>query len=300
MKKLWFVGIFTLIVAISSVGVFMMNKEDRYVKMVYADHEEHVNFSYGSHVRQKMDLFIPTTSNSVGLILFIHGGGWSAGDKNVYISSLKEWCNRGYAALAVNYRYANGKNIGNNQIMDDITTALVAAKKLAQNSGVTLSKMLLTGASAGGHLSLMYAYSQQSVSPIEPAAVVSFCGPADLFDVNFFDKSNELYDALCNMISNFISVHVNAENRELYKTILLKNSPISYVDNAVPTVICHGELDNIVPYSNATTLYAYLQEAGVQSDFINFPHSGHGLDQDLDKMTQANSLMLEYAETYLV
>ena len=305
MKKhwyLWLIGAFTLvIVALAGTLAFWPKPSAKYKKYVYADHEEHINYAYGAQQRHKMDFYLPLANNSVGLILFIHGGGWTAGDKEVYRSSLAEWCQRGYAAMAVNYRYADQTTITNNQIMDDITLALVSAKKLAQEQGVTLTKMLLTGGSAGGHLSLMYAYSKGDVAPVEPAAVVSFCGPTDLADLNFYDKTNPLYDALCKMVSAVAGYEVNAETVEEAMPFLTQASPVHYADasRVVPTVICHGQQDNIVPYSNATELYALLQAIGVRTDLVSFPNSGHGLDQDSDKMQQANNLMLEYAQTYL-
>ena len=194
MKKnwiFWLIGAFTLVVvALASTLAFWPKQTIKYSKVVYADHEEHVNYAYGTHTRHKMDLFLPTTEENVGLILFIHGGGWMAGEKECYRYNLFEWCERGYAAMALNYRYADGETITYNQILDDITLALVGAKKLAKEANVNFSKMLLTGGSAGGHLALMYAYAKGDVSPVEPGCVVSFCGPTDLADLNFYDKTN--------------------------------------------------------------------------------------------------------------
>ena len=43
------------------------------------------DISYGNHERQKTDIFIPKTVKSdSGLILFVHGGGWTEGDKSFH------------------------------------------------------------------------------------------------------------------------------------------------------------------------------------------------------------------------
>ena len=274
-------------------------------KNVYSEVEKdsymmYKNLSYGDNQRNVLDLCLPKNKTSAGMILFIHGGGWTAGDKDVYESELQNWCNNyGFATCALNYRYADAPKVVCEDLLDDITLAMMKVKSFAQTKGIAVEKMLLTGGSAGGHLSLQYAYEKGNISPIKPAAVVSFCGPTDLADVNFYDKTNSLYDALCNMISKLVGYKVNFENREYAKPILLQASPINYVDYAVPTVICHGMVDDIVPYSNATTLYNLLVSKGVQTDIVSFEHSGHGLDQDPEAMQQANALMLQYAQNYL-
>ena len=40
--------------------------------------------AYGEHERQKFDLAVPKDRSCHGLILFIHGGAWIAGDKEGY------------------------------------------------------------------------------------------------------------------------------------------------------------------------------------------------------------------------
>ena len=52
------------------------------------------NLAYGSHERQVMDLYLPQENDGeVGLILFIHGGGWIQGNKDEYAEALKVACN---------------------------------------------------------------------------------------------------------------------------------------------------------------------------------------------------------------
>ena len=50
--------------------------------------------AYGSEERQVMDLYIPKNyTGDAGLMLFIHGGAWIAGDKEAYESAARDVCN---------------------------------------------------------------------------------------------------------------------------------------------------------------------------------------------------------------
>ena len=57
---------------------------------------------YGSHERQKVDIYIPdspVTRN--GLILAIHGGGWRQGDKSILAPDTRYRCECGFICAYV-------------------------------------------------------------------------------------------------------------------------------------------------------------------------------------------------------
>ena len=64
----------------------------------------------------------------IGVIMYVHGGGWIGGDKDGYLGTLKENAERGYITAALNYRYANGRGVTCEDILDDIESALKAVK----------------------------------------------------------------------------------------------------------------------------------------------------------------------------
>jgi len=260
------------------------------------------DIAYGTHERQTLDLNIPKENDGeIGLVLFIHGGAWIAGDKEPYEGGIKNTSdNFGYAAAALNYRYLS-EDVDMYDILDDIDSALALIKQKGEENGVNINKVLLTGDSAGGHLSMLYAYMRADTAPITPAAVVSNSGPADLSDENFF-INNAMGD------EEFISVlfsyacgqKFTYAQRESVKEALLKVSPVYYVnENTVPTVINHGMKDSIVPYSNAVSLDAALTECGVTHYFNSYPNSDHDLGADKENRQIANSKLVEYCKTYL-
>lgn len=260
------------------------------------------DIAYGSHERQTLDLNIPTDNDGeIGLVLFIHGGGWIAGDKEGYGKSLEDASDIfGYAAAAMNYRYVSeSSDLGD--IMDDIDAALTLIKQKGEENGVSINKVLLTGGSAGGHLSLLYGYSKADTAPIKPAAVVDYCGLSDLNDENYYIANGLGTDEqIAQLFSWAIGESFTSEERATKYELLEKYSPNYYInENTVPTVINHGMIDNVVPYSNALSLDAKLTEYGVVHYLNAYPDSGHGLDADKENQKIASELFYSYCEAYL-
>lgn len=263
---------------------------------------EYRDLVYGEHQRQVLDLNIPKDNDGeIGLILFIHGGAWIAGDKSSYTSGIESASDTyGFAAASINYRYLS-EDVALYSILDDIDSALKCIKEKGAENGVNINKVLLTGDSAGGHLSLLYAYSRAETAPITPAAVVSNSGPTDLFDDNFY-INNALGDAeyVSTLFSYGCGQRFAYAEKATAEQALLNVSPIYYVnENSVPTVINHGVKDSIVPFSNAQALDAKLTEYGVPHDFNIYPNSDHDLGADKENKKIANDLLLEYCQTYL-
>ncbi|MBQ7596695.1 MAG: alpha/beta hydrolase [Clostridia bacterium] len=255
--------------------------------------------------RQSYDLVFPKkASGSLGLVLCIHGGGWVEGDKSSYTKNLMQVSDEnGYAAACMNYRYAS-ETVDYGDIMDDITSALAAIKAKGAEYGVNLDKVLLTGISAGGHLSLLYAYTQKDNAPIKPVCVVELCGPTDLEDGFYYSEENSVTQAVGveyfrNIISHGIGYNIDLNNFDAARSALKKYSPINYVDeNTVPTVFGHGEQDEIVPYQNALDLDKKLTEFNVEHTFISFPNSGHGCE-DKASISKIMEYFFSYMDKYL-
>lgn len=265
-------------------------------------YEKHEDVAYGEHERQTLSLYLPDgCEGSVGLILVIHGGAWIGGDKSDCYKNLDKWCSRyGYATAAINYHYISSE-FSCDDIMEDIFLALAKIKDFAAEREINVEKVMLVGNSAGGHLSLLYAYRYADVSPIRPVAVANYSGPTDLCDENYY-VGNENAAGYLDLFSRLCHTSFTEENYldEEMQRKMLEFSPVSYVsESSVPTLICHGERDDIVPYSNAVTLKKQLDLYGVRSDFVSYPNSGHSLGSDKKQSEEAKKLFAEYAEAYL-
>lgn len=272
------------------VGV-MLGMEDAY---------EFKNVSYGTHERNTLDLYIPAGKESVGLVLMIHGGAWIGGDKEGYAADMERVLGMGYAAAAVNYRYIS-EDVDLIDVTDDIQLAVAKIKELGEKRNVEINKMALTGGSAGGHLSMLYAYSRDEVSAIKPVAVLNYCGPTDLSDdAYYFDNGLGDGEYVATVLSWACGYKHTFATREEAKDALWNVSPLKYVDaDTVPTVINHGMKDNIVPFANAVALQEKFDSLGITYVMNAYPNSGHGLFEDAENVARAGELFDEYLKTYL-
>lgn len=270
------------------------------------------NVPYGIRVkRQVLDLYIPDdVKGDANMILYVHGGSWTSGSKDDYTPVLEEMSEKGYVCGALSYRYCGKPNYASvYDIMDDITAALKVIKEKAVENGVNLKGVMLDGGSAGAHLSLLYAYSKVDEAPIKPVAVVARSPVADLTDMTLYDGSLHELDTekWCipkavweKNLSCMIGKRVTDSNFEKRMDRIYDISPIKYVnENSVPTIIAHGTLDTVLPYSGSVAFDKKLTEYGVEHQFITYEGAWHGLLDCPEADIVMAKVYNEYLEKYV-
>ncbi len=277
------------------------------VPLMTSDNYVYYNLSYGEHERHTIDLCIPKNTEQSGLVLYIHGGAWIMGDKDIYRDTLKEISEKfGVACAAMNYRYVCD-TVDINDIMDDIDAAMVCIKETGKKHGVDINRSILTGGSAGANLSLLYSYSRVEGSEIPPVAVMSDCGPTDLTDDYYYynpeiGKGNAMgnEEFISQLLSWACGTGVAFDTRDEASEAIKKVSPLYYVnENTVPTIINHGTKDDIVPFRNAVELDKKLTDCGVEHYFNIYPNSDHGLANDPDCRERSIEQFYSFIEKYL-
>jgi acetyl esterase/lipase len=227
------------------------------------------NVAYGSNGAQVMDVYLPAgrSVDSTKAIVLIHGGAWTTGDKSDFTSDVDTLKRRlpNYAIFNINYRLSvNGANTFPAQ-ENDVQSALDFIVSKATEYKFNKNKLVLLGASAGGHLALLQAYKHTSPTI---KAVVDFFGPTDMVDM-YNNPPNPLIAALLPTIVG----GTPATNAALYA----QSSPINYVTATVPpTIILHGGQDIVVSISQSTSLKTKLTTFGVVNQMFTYPTEGHG------------------------
>jgi len=225
------------------------------------------NLSYGSDPAQKMDLYLPKgrSTDSTKLIILVHGGAWAEGDKtelDEYIPSLRERLGN-YAVANINYRLATGAGNFFPTQENDIRSAI---DWLVQKSGEYKysSNIVLLGASAGAHLSLLQAYKNNSP---KIAAVVDFYGPADMAALYSQSLLPIAQAGLQMLLSGTPQTNAMAYQQ---------SSPINFVDAGdPPTIIFHGLNDTVVPVSQSASLLAKLKGLQIDAELHTYGGLGH-------------------------
>jgi acetyl esterase/lipase len=238
-----------------------------------------MNVPYGTDALQKMDIYLPAgRTDTTKVLVLIHGGAWSDGDKsdfNSYISELQERL-PSYAVFNINYRLVVGPGTTFPAQENDVKAAIEFINS-KRNEYLISDKFGLIGASAGAHLALLQGYKYSS--PIKAKAVVSFFGPVDMVDLF---NSNPLAGLV---LTNVLGTTPTA-NLAFYQ----QSSPITFVAaTSPPTILLHGGADPVVPVAQAELLNARLTQVGVTHQYVLYPTEEHGwfganLEDSFDKI----------------
>lgn len=224
------------------------------------------DLTYGSHPRNKIDIYLPRQRDTTtAMILLIHGGGWVAGNKEDWSQEIiNELLNSGYAVSSMNYQYANG-NFHNQ--MQDISNAIAFMQTKSTSWKISSSKFALMGASAGAHLSLLYAHAYDNTHLVK--TVVSIVGPTDMTDTLFHQYANNWL--IGSVFEQFLGTTFQ-NNPQVYQDA----SPL-YNFSTIPTFFISGWLDNLVPPQQSLRMFDSLTVHGTETDTTIFQNADHNV-----------------------
>ena len=211
-----------------------------------------------------LDLYVPSGKGPHPVIISVHGGSWTTGDRQQGLLNVVQQLDRGYAIANIDYRLAPGA-IYPAQIHD----CKAAVRWVRANSGtynLDPGAIGVIGFSAGGHLSAILGTSY-GVEELEGdlgnpgyssrvQAVVDYFGPTDLLKIE--------EQALPCIPGDPNDPKAAAAN------------PITYVTpDDPPVLLLHGTSDCLVPWQQSQILHQALRAAGVESTLLLIPFATH-------------------------
>lgn len=266
----------------------------------------HTDLSYGNGDANKFDLYVPAdrSRENYGLIVYLHAGGFTGGDKADDEKILKWLCSKGYVTAGINYTLFGEEHPEANvysqslEIRESIPQVIAEAEKL----GYHIDEMAVSGGSAGGCLALLYAYRDADSSPVPVKMVFEAVGPSSFYPEDWksygFDQDPEVARALFSVMAGreLTSEFGTPEYDEEIKDI----SALLWVDETtVPTLMAYGMYDKFQPYEGSVRLCEALEENGVPYDYYLCRHSGHGLQNDNKVYAEYMRAITDYLNTYM-
>jgi acetyl esterase/lipase len=245
------------------------------------------NVQYGKTKEEVADLYL-LSEGVHPAIIFIHGGGWSAGDKSAYEGRAKKYALAGFHVIAINYRLAkmNDSTSQWNAQLQDVQLAVRWVKANAIAFRIDPNKIAVGGDSAGAHLSLFLGsldktmqgdrHSLHANQSPKVCAVVDMFGPCDL-------STPEMQKVV------MTTPLFGGKEYDKHAALYFAASPINTLNASTsPTFIAHGTSDTVVPYSQSVLLCKKLTGLGVHHKFVTFD-GGH----ELEKISWFTQMMLE-------
>jgi acetyl esterase/lipase len=251
-------------------------------------------YAGNTNPKQMVDLYLPKKRNSdkpLPVSVYIHGGGWSGGDRAGYYGAASKIVSSGdYAAVGVGYRLS-GEAKWPAQIYD-CKAAIRWIRGHAKEFNLDPDRICVQGGSAGGHLVTMLGVTE-GVKELEGdigeftnlssrvTCVVNFCGPSDLTEPLMQGEQAKTDDP--------VVVALIGGNLKDKMDVAKAASPLTYITKgAAPILTVHGSKDMRVNYNNATKLDAALQKAGASTLLLEVTDGGHGINggAEMDKRVQ--------------
>ncbi|GAB3922661.1 hypothetical protein GCM10028827_07870 [Mucilaginibacter myungsuensis] len=210
--------------------------------------------------------------NNAPCIIVIHGGSWSSGDSKQLPELNSYLATRGYNIAAINYRKA--PKYQTPAPVQDIKQALTYLTKHAVELGIDTSKFILLGRSAGAQIALLAAYTLHDP---RIKGVVDFYGPADMV-WGYSLPSNPLIMDSRKVMRNYIGGSYD-QVPDKFKAC----SPLEFVDDeAIPTLIIHGDNDVLVSPEHSRRLNQKLAQHNIRHYRLTLPWATHGFDYNLN------------------
>jgi hypothetical protein len=151
--------------------------------------------NYEKNERDNFDLCIPDNAEKdktkyKTILLHVHGGGWGAGNKADVSKLCEQYNSFGFMTAAMSYTLLNSGYTQFNifRILDEITAVLKTLKNFLKEKEYDENKLelIITGGSAGAHLSLLYSYMIKN-PPIPIKFILDNVGPVTLDPEYFYN-----------------------------------------------------------------------------------------------------------------
>lgn len=154
--------------------------------------------------KHRLDLFLPV-GDGWPTVIFVHGGGWTTGDKDLHVGGADVYGNigrylarRGVGAAVINYRLLPAVAWTDQAV--DVARAVAWVHRHVDAYGGNPNRLFLMGHSAGAHLNSRVAFDPALLAPygLSPevlCGVISVSGAAyDLTDAQILDGGRAYFE----------------------------------------------------------------------------------------------------------
>jgi acetyl esterase/lipase len=244
-----------------------------------------ITYSIIDGISLGMDIYYPGSGGAWPALIFIHGGGWTEGDKAGIVVNASQF---GYLTASINYRLYPAFRFP--AMIEDVKCAIRYLRAHAQQYNLDPNRIGLIGHSAGSHLAALAGLADQNagwdIGPYlnhssQVQAVIVVSGPTDL--------SQEFPDWVQELKGNVFGFDK-----------LTASSPVTYAHaGAPPFFIVHGDSDEAVPVEQAHLLYDALNKVQSPVELLIIQNCSHGLESLGGKMNPTMEIVFQKAFEFL-
>ena len=215
------------------------------------------DIAYGADPRQKLDIYIPDHMSAPGpVMLFIYGGSWDSGSKDIYKFLGQAFASKGIVTVVADYRLY--PQVKYPVFVRDTALAFKFVHDNIANYGGDTERIFLAGHSAGAYNVVMldsdlHYLKDVGADPSWIRGVIGMAGPYDFLPLT--DPK---------LIDIFGGDRVAA------------TQPINYIDGKrAPMLLAYGTEDDTVAPKNSINMAAKLRSVGSEVVLKAYPGVGH-------------------------
>jgi len=224
------------------------------------------NIQYGEAGGEKLflDAHVPAGDGKFPVLIIVHGGGWSGGDKEGDIVPVFATAATNYTWFTINYRLAPENRWP--ACYKDVETAIRWVKNHAAEFKGDPERIALIGYSAGGHLATLAGTIADTNTRVQ--AVVGIAPPVNLVA----DAERRGLDKWSSMTNLTGSAVLDAATVKL----MIAMSSTTYIRPGLPPFfLLQGDADKSVYYNQTADFQTKLQSAGVTCDMVTITNGTH-------------------------
>ncbi|MBI3863141.1 MAG: alpha/beta hydrolase [Planctomycetia bacterium] len=221
----------------------------------------HAAVSYGPHERNVLDFWKAEGDGPRPLLVYIHGGGWTSGDKKQNSNVFRPFLEKGISYAAINYRLSTESTLP--APVHDAARAIQFLRTKALEWNIDTKHIALTGGSAGACTSMWILLHDDLADPksddpvlressrvcaaavsagqtsIDPKVIEGWLGP------------NVLKHRMINLAVGEKTIEAALENYERHKALYFEFSPYNHVDAGDPPLFMTYPADMTLPSKDA-------------------------------------------------
>lgn len=238
----------------------------------------------------KYDVYSPKGAKNLPVIIIIHGGGWSSNTEDIMRGLARELTkDKKFVVFSMDYRWIgnlDGDETANqmHELIEDVYGGIIHIKENASKYGGDGSKLLVTGDSAGGHLSSSASLMIESIGTggFGTQEGVFKLTPTYLPEGKTIDHVREELLASMKAAAPSYGVFRGPTMSGFVKQgedYLNAVAPINNIPNAesrsVPQFLVRGTKDPLISDEEVATYTKALEDAGQRVEYIQVGGASH-------------------------